>query len=181
MLNARSAYNKADNLRDMLHQIGPSVAIISETWEREKARLEPVLNSGQYKVLSSYRKTKSPGGGCAILYNESQFSVTNPDIAVPEDVEATWAVFTPVSQHRHKLKVKRIAIGSIYVSPRSKHKMETIEHIIATIHLLRAQYDNEINFVIGGDFNRLDISEILDSYGGLRQVISVPTRKSATL
>ena len=115
MLNARSAYNKADNLRDMLHQIGPSVAIISETWEREKARLDAVLNSRQYKVLSSYRKTKSPGGGCAILYNESRFSLTNPDIAVPEDVEATWAVFTPVSQ---QLKVKRIAIGSIYVSPR---------------------------------------------------------------
>jgi hypothetical protein len=90
-------------------------------------------------------------------------------------------VFTPVSQYRHKLKVKRIAIGTIYVSPRLKHKIETIEHIIATIHSLRAQYDNEINFLIGGDFNQLDISEILDCYGGLSHVISVPTRNSATL
>ena len=35
--------------------------------------------------------------------------------------------------------------------------------------------------MIGGDFNRLDVSEILDCYGGLQQIISVPTRKSATL
>ena len=77
--------------------------------------------------------------------------------------------------------MKRIAYGTVYVSPKSKHKTETIEHIIETIHMLRAQYDNEINFCIGGDFNRLDISEILDCYGGLQQVISVPTRNSATL
>ena len=181
MMNARSVYNKADNLRELLHRIGPSVVLVSETWERERLRLGTVLNSRSYKVISSYRKTKSPGGGCAILYNENRFSVTNPDISVPENVEAAWAVFTPVSDSRHKMKVKRIAYGTVYVSPRSQHKTETIEHIIEAIHMLRAQYDNEINFCIGGDFNRLDISEILDCYGGLQQVISVPTRNSATL
>ena len=67
------------------------------------------------------------------------------------------------------------------MSPRSRHKKETIEHIIYTIHTLRAKYDNEISFIIGGDFNRLDTTEVLDSYGALHQVISVPTRKSATL
>ena len=79
------------------------------------------------------------------------------------------------------LKVKRIAVGSIYVSPRSQHKVGTIEHIIESIHVQKAQDDNEINFCIGGDFNRLDISDILDSYGGQKQIISVPTRKTATL
>ena len=46
---------------------------------------------------------------------------------------------------------------------------------------LRGQYENEVNFLIGGDFNRLDITEILEWYGGLKQVISLPTRESATL
>ena len=77
--------------------------------------------------------------------------------------------------------MKRIAVGSYYVSPKSRHKKETIEHIIDTIHTIRAQYDNEVNFLIGGDFNRLDISDILDCYGALHQIISVPTRKNATL
>ena len=47
--------------------------------------------------------------------------------------------------------------------------------------MLRAKYCNDFNFIIGGDFNRLDISDILDSYGALKQIISVPTRKAATL
>ena len=67
------------------------------------------------------------------------------------------------------------------MSPRSKFKNETIDHIIATIHILRAKYDNDVKFLIGGDVNRLDISEILECYGALRQVVSVPTRKAATL
>ena len=58
---------------------------------------------------------------------------------------------------------------------------ETIDHIIGAIHSLRALSDKEISFLIGGDFNRLDVSDILDCYGGLQQVISIPTRNSATL
>ena len=88
---------------------------------------------------------------------------------------------TPKSEGSQQLKVKRIAVASIYVSPRSKHKVETVEHIIETINLLRAKYDNQINLLITGDFNRLDITDILECYCGLRQIISVPTRKSATL
>ena len=103
------------------------------------------------------------------------------DIFVPEDIEAVWSVFSPVSDCLEQLKVKRIAVCAIYVSPRSKVKPETIDHIIESIHLLRAKYDNDVNFIISGDFNHLDVNDILDCYGGLKQIISVPNRKSATL
>ena len=33
LLNCRSACNKEDNLRELLHTIGPSVTILSEMWE----------------------------------------------------------------------------------------------------------------------------------------------------
>ena len=182
MMNARSVYNKSDNLKEMLNRISPSFVLISETWERERQKLETVLNSRMFKTFSYYRKNKSPGGGCAIVCNttENQFDFRDADIDVPENVEAVWAICTPVSADQ-QMKVKRIAIGSIYVSPRSKHKSDIIDHIIDSIHLLRAKYNNEINFCIGGDFNHLDVNEILECYGGLRQIISVPTRKSATL
>ena len=68
------------------------------------------------------------------------------------------------------MKVKRIAIGSIYIAPRSKFKSETIDHIIDSIHLLRAKY----NFTRTG-------ARVLECYGALKQVISVPTRRLATL
>jgi hypothetical protein len=154
--------------------------MISESWESERRRLNTLLNRTQFINISYYRKTKSPGGGCAIVYNENRFSVANLEIDTPDEIESVWALFTPKSDDPRNLKVKRIAVGSFYVSPRSRHKAETIEHIIQTIHILRAKYDNEIHFLLGGDFNRLDISDILDSYGALKQIISVSTRKSAT-
>ena len=35
--------------------------------------------------------------------------------------------------------------------------------------------------MIGGDFNRTEVTDILDCYGALHQIISVPTRNEATL
>ena len=182
IMNCRSLMNKADRLSDMMRQICPDLILASETWERQNKRLGSLIKNKNFKYVSFYRKNKSPGGGCAIIYNESRFSISDPEIIVPENIEAVWCLLTPqVSEKQQKMKVKRIAIGSIYVSPRSKHKGDIIEHIIETIHVLRAKHDNEINFLIGGDFHRLQINDILDCYGGLRQLVSIPTRKSAIL
>ena len=81
------------------------------------------------------------------------------DIFLPEDIEAVWSVFSPASDCLEQLKVKRIAVCAIYVSPRSKVKPETIDHIIESIHLLRAKYDNDVNFIISGDFNHTPTTE----------------------
>ena len=64
--------------------------------------------------------------------------------------------------------MNKIVVGSIYVSPRSKHKIETIDHIIEVIHYARAKFGNEVHFLLGGDFNRLYVRNILDSYGALK-------------
>ena len=77
--------------------------------------------------------------------------------------------------------MKRIVVGSFYVSPNSPHKAAIIEHIIETIHVLRSKFDNQVNFLLGGDFNRLNIGNILDAYWALNQLVSVPTRQGATL
>ena len=77
--------------------------------------------------------------------------------------------------------IENIAIASIYVSPNSVYKTATINHIIDTIHLLRAKYDNRINYLIGGDLNKLKIDKILESYGPLRQIITEGKRQSAIL
>ena len=114
MMNARSAYNKRDNLYEILHQICPSFVMISETWEREKFKLDNLINSRIFKSISYYRKNRSPGGGCAIIYKmDNQFNFKEAEIDVPENIEAAWAVCTPVLATQ-QMKVKRIAIGSIY-------------------------------------------------------------------
>ena len=147
----------------MLHQIGPDLCLVSETFERERRRLSTVLDNNIYKSISYYRKNRAPGGGCAIVFNEKRFTVVDLDIPSLEEIENVWALITPKQGGQSfgpGLNVKRIAVGSYYISPKSRHKKETIEHIIQSIHTLRAKYDNEINFLISGDFNRVDITDI---------------------
>ena len=80
------------------------------------------------------------------------------------------------------IKGKVASLTLITISPStSEYKTATINHIIESIHLLRSKYDNRINYIIGGDLNKLKIDRILESYGPLRQIISSATRKSAIL
>ena len=177
VFNARSIFNKTDSLCEILQQLGPDFCLISETFETEKRKICSALKNKHYSSISYHRKNKAPGGGSAIIFNQIRFFVTDLQIATPDGIEGCWALAVPKCDNA---RAKRIAIGSYYVSPRSKYKQETIDHIIETIHILRARYD-DIRFWIGRDFNRLVISDILDSYGALKQIISIPTRKTVTL
>ena len=88
----------------------------------------------------------------------------------------------PVFKPKNKTDlIENIAIASVYVSPNSVYKTETINHLIDTIHLLTARFDNEVNYLIGGDINRLKINRIIDCYGPLCQIITFPTRYSEKL
>ena len=163
----------------MLQQIGPDLSIITETFERKKNPLSNIIKSKEFKYFSYFRQNRAPGGGCAIVFNENRFSVKNLEIQAIDEIETCWALVVP--DKSQKVKTKRLAVGAYYISPRSKYKQQVVEHIIDTIHLIRAKYSNEVNFIIAGDFNRVNTADILDSYGALRSVVSVPTRKSATL
>ena len=181
VMNVRSLYNKPENFKTLVKELGLEASIISETWEREEMSLQALL--GQNFKIHSYKREKSkakkqPGGGCAIVYNENRFKGTKLDIFVPKGVEACWLMLKP---NTHEYSIQNIAMAAIYVSPNSKFKTATINHVIDTIHLIRAQYDNRVNFIIGGDLNQLKIDRILDAYGPLRQLISFGTRKSAIL
>ena len=77
-------------------------------------------------------------------------------------------------------KVKEICMASVYISPRSKFKSETIEHLIESIHYIKSVYDT-ISLVVTGDFKKTDISSLLDSYGALHNIDIKPTRKDQKL
>ena len=183
VLNARSLYNKAKNFKSLLHQILPDLVFISEMWERENKRLSEIIQTNQYKYFSYLRKkvkSSQPGGGCAIYFNDDWFDIQHLDINVPEGIEICWALVKPKHYHPIHQKVRWICSASVYISPRSNLKKETIEHIISTIHYIRSRYD-QIFFIITGDFNRTDPTDILDSYGALKQICTVKTRNDSTL
>ena len=72
LMNCRSVCNKTNSLREMLHTIGPSITILTETWERKTQRLNNILKSKLFESVSCYRQNQSPGGGCAILFDKSK-------------------------------------------------------------------------------------------------------------
>ena len=180
--NARSLYNKCTNFKHILHELGIELAIISETWEREEISLEQLMNLQQYKIISFKRPKKKanrqPGGGAAIFYNENRFTVSKIETSIPTGVEIVWALVKPKQNIGN---IKKIAVASVYISPSSVYKTKTIDHIIETIHVLKSQHGSELKFLIGGDLNRIKIEKILQSYGALNQIITVPTRNTETL
>ena len=182
VLNARSLYQKCDNFKTFINELGIELAIVSETWERERESLENLLKMENHKIISYKRQkvkaSKQPGGGCALIYCENRFNVSQLEVPVPRGVEAVWALLKPKKENK---RVKKIAVCSLYVSPTSKFKTKTIDHIVETIHLLRSQHDNEISFLLAGDLNQLDINPILQCYGALKQLVTDGTRKSAIL
>ena len=70
ILNARSLYNKINNFKRFLREIGPSCVLVSESWEVEgRVPLETLLNSTHFKVISYKRGRGQSGGGAAIIYD----------------------------------------------------------------------------------------------------------------
>ena len=196
--NFRSCYNKVKNVRQSLYTLGLDFLVGTETWERPQQDLETLLGSPNYRVISYCRGREVPavrmegrlagkeypgkiGGGAAIFYNSNTFEAVDTQIGVPAGIEAVWSVFAPQRLDSQFQKVRRICVAAIYIAPRSPFKGETITHIIETIHMIRARFNNEVHFLVGGDFNRVEITDILLSYGALQQVCEVATRQGAAL
>ena len=158
----------------------PDFLLASETWSRKNFTIQELLNPTPYKAVGFTRQRSDkiqPGGGCAIIYNEEHFLVSTSDINVPIGVEAVWRIASPKNPNA---KVGKIAIGSFYISPKSKFKQESIEHIVEVIHCLRSKHE-KISFLVCGDFNKVPVHEVLMSYGAMKQICSVATRKNASL
>ena len=77
--------------------------------------------------------------------------------------------------------IKNICLASVYISPKSRFKKETIAHIIESIQLIRSFYDNDVRFCVSGDFNKCLIEDLLDSLGSLQNIQVKATRKGEIL
>ena len=177
-INPRSIYNKCDELPLLLEQYEADIVCMSETWERESYTLEEMLNLPNYQIITNVKQRDFKGGKPAILINEDKFIIKKlcPDpITVPIGVEAVWALVTPRKQSSNKFK--HIAICSVYYrGPKSTKKQELFDHIAVTFHYLSSKYGSNIQFIIAGDTNRLNLSPILNLSPNLKQVVKVPTR-----
>ena len=77
--------------------------------------------------------------------------------------------------------MKKILVGGIYIAPRSLYKQATVDHIIETMFCVQSRHGCQVRFMISGDFNKVNIEDILESNGALHQICSVATRNQTTL
>ena len=176
-LNFRSTYNKVDSFSELVKELGIEVVICVETWERQKLPLEQLLRSTGLTVISKCRqkvRNNQPGGGCMILVDPNRFFIIEPNIQVPDGVEVIWTVISPKKMPKFA-KIKNICIASVYISPKSRFKKQTIAHLVESIQLMKSYYDNDVKYVISGDFNKVSVEDILDIHGSLQSIQTEPT------
>ena len=177
-INPRSIYNKSEEFSLLLEQYNADVICMSESFERESKPLQEFLDLENYEVISMVKRRDFRGGNPAILINKQKYIIRKlcPDpITVPVGVEAIWALISP--RNNNTKKFKHIAICSLYYrGPKSTKKQELFDHIGETYHYLSAKYGTNMEFILAGDTNRLNLSPILNLSPRLVQTVKVPTR-----
>ena len=177
-INPRSIYKKSVEFSLLLDQYNADVICMSESFERESKPLQEFLNFENYEVISMVKKRDFKGGNPAILINKQKYIIRKicPDpITVPIGVEAIWALISP--RNNNSKKFQHIAICSLYYrGPKSTKKQELFDHIGETYHYLSAKYGTNMEFILAGDTNRLNLSPILNLSPRLIQTVKVPTR-----
>ena len=177
-LNPRSIYNKSAEFSLLLEQYSADVICMSESWERDDLPLDQLLQLDDYEIISNVKQRDFKGGKPAILVNTRKYVVKKicPDpVTVPVGVEAVWCLVTHRGITSHKFKY--IAVCSLYYrGPKSTKKQELLDHIAETFHYLSGKYGRNIQFLIAGDTNRLNLDPILSLSHSLVQCVKVPTR-----
>ena len=178
-INPRSIYNKTNEFYLLVEQYEADVICISESWEREDFPLKELLDLDGFEIITNVKQRDFKGGKPAILINKEKYHVKSicPDpITVPIGVEAVWSLITPKMLSKRS-RAKYIAVASIYYrGPKSTKKDELFDHIAQSFHFLSSKYGSDIQFIIAGDTNRLNLSPITNLSPNLKQLVTVPTR-----
>ena len=179
-LNPRSIYNKSEDFRVLLEQYSVDCVTMSESWERDNLSLSQLLaDLENYQIITNVKQREFKGGKPAILINTDKYNVKPlcPDVVtVPVGVEAVWALISPKVRNPRN-RIKNMAVCSMYYrGPKSTKRKELFDHIAESYNLLIAKYGSDLQFIIAGDTNRLNLSPILSLSPTLIQVVRVPTR-----
>ena len=177
-MNPRSVYNKVDEFHAFVEEENVDILFMSESWERENLQLDQIIHLDNHTIISNVYQRKGQGGRPALIVNSNKYHVkdiTNTLINVKWGVEAVWCIVTPKNVSKDS-KIQKIACGSIYLKPGSKHKSDLLDHISDAFNLLSARYGKGLHFCLAGDTNVLKLESILNLSPNLLQVVTKPTR-----
>ena len=180
--NVRSFFPKQNNWKNDFFEHQGDVSLLCEVWQKEESKLhmqhiEHMLQIDGLQYFSTTRPRGKRGGGAAIIVNREKFNAQKLDIQIPQKLEIIWALVKPKSE---AAQIRNIIVCSFYSPPRSRLMNKLKDHIVGTLQMLTTKYPG-CGIFVGGDKNKMNISQLLNNNLKLKQIVSKPTHKNEIL
>ena len=182
LANARSLAPKMESLIEYFTEHDLHAAIITESWLKDGEALEEAktdLEMGEdISIIHRNRRSKrgrTAGGGVLIAYNKSSMRLKEVPIKRGQ-AEIVCATGKIVGLSR------KVVTMSIYLPPKlsSAKAREAVGYASSAIGRLKDEMEDPL-FFIGGDFNGLDISDLICDFPDIRILDSPATRSDERL
>ena len=170
LINARSLLPKMDELSLLLNMHPLEVVAITESWLTNEIIDELVLING-YNTFRKDRMHGRGGGVCAFVSADIPCK-RRQDLEDPS-FECMWVWLRPVRLPR---KISGLICAILYNppdTPLSKQK-DLVKYMVDKLDEIRTMHP-DCGIVLLGDFNRLDICDLLIHHN-LKQIVRTPTR-----
>ena len=172
-----------NSLADYFTETEMAIAIITETWFYKCEALEQLIiraesgdGLGMINNFRSKRKTNAnPGGGVSIVYRKSKMEMKRVQVNV-KGQEICVAEGKLLGQSRP------VYVVGCYLSTRlTKNEAKMYMNILSDVIGELETKNPNAEMVVAGDFNRVDMSPMLDLHQRLQLIGTPPTRREAHL
>ena len=148
------------------------ISLVCETWLNEdnklhKSIIERVESSSTYRIIKKDRRGKR-GGGVMIVWNSSKLSACQIPVQDAVDVEVVCVLVELIGFPTS------LVFFSVYVPPQIDYA-SSLDHFVDVVAQTKTKFP-QAKFVIGGDFNRFPVDDLLLFHPELSLIPSPPTR-----
>ena len=175
-LNARSINNKVDELAAFMSVNKINMAAITESWLTEEIEDHQISIDGYV----THRRDRTHGrGGGLVVYVSQQIPITRCVELEVSNLECMWLWARPPRLPR---PLPAIAVCVVYNPPDKcvQEQRDLSDYLVSSVDTIRSKHPAECGIVILGDFNHLNIQDLVISHN-LNQVVTRPTRQDSIL
>ena len=170
LTNLQSLWNKIDEIRLVLHNSSPDLALLTETWLTDEIDSDLIGVQG-YSIARADRIQRKGGGTAVLIRNTLPFKASNVSASFDNEAEGTLVELTSWN----------LTVLCVYIPPNLlSSSLANIRNEITNIADNCLTANPSIRMIIAGDFNKFDV-KLLASDLDLVDIINYPTRDNNIL
>ena len=170
LMNVRSLLPKIDELSAFASSTPMDIIAITESWLNEDID-NNILSINGFNIHRNDRSTGRGGGVCAYISSHIPSKRRQDLENSPYECKLVW-----LRPYHLPRPLSGIMLGLVYCPPdaTAQKQNDLVEYIISSVDLVRSAHP-DCGIVISGDFNCLDITDILTNHN-LKRPVQDPTR-----